>query len=196
MAAFIAPQEYAAEIAETRVAIDGALRTLSPREASIICLRFGLTEDGCALTLREIGRVYGVRVERVRQIEAKALRKLRHPKRSRAIRDAAPSVPSTPPPVAWGGKEEKYEGDTGITLEEIHARLPRRAKPIVEAKLPVAEVVAGGNCPGCGRGPFPAPERTATQEVELGSARFNLVTFGCRHCGWEAAIKTLEKVGG
>ena len=61
------------------------LRTLSPREEKIIRMRFGM-EDGSEHTLEEVGRVFSVTRERIRQIEAKALRKLRHPSRSRKLR--------------------------------------------------------------------------------------------------------------
>ncbi len=61
------------------------LRTLSPREEKIIKMRFGL-EDGSERTLEEVGRSFDVTRERIRQIEAKALRKLRHPSRSRDLR--------------------------------------------------------------------------------------------------------------
>ena len=57
------------------------LRTLSPREEKIIRMRFGI-EDGSEHTLEEVGRAFSVTRERIRQIEAKALRKLRHPSRS------------------------------------------------------------------------------------------------------------------
>jgi RNA polymerase primary sigma factor len=61
------------------------LRTLSPREESIIKMRFGL-EDGTQRTLEEVGESFQVTRERIRQIEAKALRKLRHPSRSRSLK--------------------------------------------------------------------------------------------------------------
>jgi len=61
------------------------LRTLSPREEKIIRMRFGM-EDGSEHTLEEVGRAFSVTRERIRQIEAKALRKLRHPSRSRALK--------------------------------------------------------------------------------------------------------------
>jgi len=61
------------------------LKTLSPREEKIIKMRFGL-EDGSEHTLEEVGQNFAVTRERIRQIEAKALRKLRHPSRSRKLR--------------------------------------------------------------------------------------------------------------
>ena len=61
------------------------LKTLSPREDKILSMRYGL-EDGMEMTLEEIGNAFGVTRERIRQIEAKALRKLRHPSRSRKLR--------------------------------------------------------------------------------------------------------------
>jgi RNA polymerase primary sigma factor len=66
--------------------IVGVLQTLTPREQRILELRFGL-EDGRSRTLEEVGNVFNVTRERIRQIEAKALRKLRHPSRSRKLKD-------------------------------------------------------------------------------------------------------------
>jgi len=66
--------------------VGDVLETLSKREAKVIRLRFGLTEDGCPRTLEEVGAFFNVTRERIRQIEAKALRKLRHPTRSRRLR--------------------------------------------------------------------------------------------------------------
>jgi RNA polymerase primary sigma factor len=62
------------------------LGTLTDREQRVLRLRFGL-DDGRARTLEEVGKVFDVTRERIRQIEAKALRKLRHPSRSRKLRD-------------------------------------------------------------------------------------------------------------
>ena len=62
------------------------LSTLTPREHRVLELRFGL-EDGRARTLEEVGSEFSVTRERIRQIESKALRKLRHPSRSRRLRD-------------------------------------------------------------------------------------------------------------
>ena len=62
------------------------LKTLTPREEEVIKLRFGL-EDGRPRTLEEVGKQFQITRERIRQIEAKALRKLRHPSRSKALKD-------------------------------------------------------------------------------------------------------------
>ncbi len=66
--------------------IDGVLKTLTPREESVIRLRFGL-QDGRCHTLEEVGTEFNVTRERIRQIEAKALRKLRHPVRSNKFKE-------------------------------------------------------------------------------------------------------------
>jgi RNA polymerase primary sigma factor len=66
--------------------ISAVLSTLTPREHRVLELRFGL-EDGRARTLEEVGSEFSVTRERIRQIESKALRKLRHPSRSRRLRD-------------------------------------------------------------------------------------------------------------
>ncbi|MBI4337327.1 MAG: sigma-70 family RNA polymerase sigma factor, partial [Chloroflexi bacterium] len=66
--------------------VEEVLSTLSDRERRVLELRFGLT-DGRSRTLEEVGREFGVTRERIRQIEAKALRKLRHPSRSKKLRD-------------------------------------------------------------------------------------------------------------
>jgi RNA polymerase primary sigma factor len=66
--------------------LHSVLETLSEREAGVLSMRFGLT-DGQPKTLAEIGKVYGVTRERIRQIESKAMTKLRHPSRSNVLRD-------------------------------------------------------------------------------------------------------------
>ena len=66
--------------------LEEVLGTLTEREQKVLTLRFGL-EDGRARTLEEVGREFNVTRERIRQIEAKALRKLRHPSRSRKLKD-------------------------------------------------------------------------------------------------------------
>ena len=69
-----------------REQIKSVLDTLTDREENVLKLRFGL-EDGQTRTLEEVGKVFGVTRERIRQIEAKALRKLRHPSRSKQLKD-------------------------------------------------------------------------------------------------------------
>ncbi|GAI17092.1 unnamed protein product, partial [marine sediment metagenome] len=69
-----------------KLQLNKVLSELTDRERRVIMLRFGL-EDGRARTLEEVGREFNVTRERIRQIEAKALRKLRHPSRSRKLKD-------------------------------------------------------------------------------------------------------------
>ncbi len=69
-----------------REQLNNVLKTLTPREAKVLSLRFGL-EDGKSRTLEEVGKEFNVTRERIRQIEAKALRKLRHPSRSKKLKD-------------------------------------------------------------------------------------------------------------
>jgi RNA polymerase primary sigma factor len=81
----VSPEEYATnEMLKDEIA--SVLLTLTEREEKVIRLRFGL-EDGKSRTLEEVGQMFGVTRERIRQIEAKALRKLRHPSRSRKLKD-------------------------------------------------------------------------------------------------------------
>ncbi len=80
-----APAEAASQ-AMLREQIIEVLRTLTPREEQVLTLRFGL-EDGRPRTLEEVGKVFNITRERIRQIEAKALRKLRHPGRSKRLKD-------------------------------------------------------------------------------------------------------------
>ena len=86
------PDEDASEPAEAasytllKEQLTEVLSTLTPREAKVLKLRFGL-EDGRTRTLEEVGKEFNVTRERIRQIEAKALRKLRHPSRSKRLKD-------------------------------------------------------------------------------------------------------------
>ena len=80
-----APQDSAAYTL-LKEQLEEVMSTLTPREAKVLKLRFGL-EDGKARTLEEVGREFEVTRERIRQIEAKALRKLRHPSRSKKLKD-------------------------------------------------------------------------------------------------------------
>jgi RNA polymerase primary sigma factor len=80
-----APAE-AASMRMLKEQLEDVLDTLTDREEEVLRLRYGL-DDGRARTLEEVGRVFGVTRERIRQIEAKALRKLRHPSRSKKLKD-------------------------------------------------------------------------------------------------------------
>src|SRR5436305_7216304 len=81
----MSPSEAAANMLLRRE-IEDALNKLTPREREVIRMRFGL-EDGTPRTLEEVGRSFNVTRERIRQIEAKAHKKLRHPSRSRKLRE-------------------------------------------------------------------------------------------------------------
>ncbi len=81
----LAPADAASNIL-LKESLDDVLKTLTPREEKVIMLRFGLA-DGHPRTLEEVGKEFNVTRERIRQIEAKALRKLRHPSRSKKLRD-------------------------------------------------------------------------------------------------------------
>ena len=81
----MSPEEYAtAELLKEE--LSSVLETLTEREEKVLILRFGL-EDGQCRTLEEVGQIFGVTRERIRQIEAKALRKMRHPSRSKKLKD-------------------------------------------------------------------------------------------------------------
>ena len=76
----------AASYTMLREQLEEVLKTLTSREEQVLRMRFGLT-DGKAHTLEEVGKEFDVTRERIRQIESKALRKLRHPSRSKKLRD-------------------------------------------------------------------------------------------------------------
>ena len=80
----ITPQDAASQ-SMLKEQLNSVLSTLTPREEKVIRLRFGL-DDGRPRTLEEVGEEFSVTRERIRQIEAKALRKLRHPKRSKKLK--------------------------------------------------------------------------------------------------------------
>ena len=81
----IAPGDVAA-YAMLKEQLIGVLHKLTPREEMVLRLRYGI-DDGRARTLEEVGREFNVTRERIRQIEAKALRKLRHPSKSKKLKD-------------------------------------------------------------------------------------------------------------
>ena len=81
----MSPEEYAT-VEMLKEELANVLLTLTDREEKVLRLRFGL-DDGQCRTLEEVGQIFGVTRERIRQIEAKALRKLRHPSRSRKLKD-------------------------------------------------------------------------------------------------------------
>ena len=84
----VGEEEMAAGVVaiERRESLEMVLDTLSPREAQIIRLRFGLVDGHCR-TLEEVAQKFDLTRERIRQIEAQALRRLRHPRRVRVLRD-------------------------------------------------------------------------------------------------------------
>ncbi|MBV0899535.1 MAG: RNA polymerase sigma factor RpoD [Wolbachia endosymbiont of Fragariocoptes setiger] len=82
----VSKPEDAAILADLRGITTNVLSTLTPKEERILRMRFGLGKDGKEHTLEEVGKIFNVTRERIRQIEAKALRKLRHPSRARKLR--------------------------------------------------------------------------------------------------------------
>ena len=81
----MSPEEYTTKEL-LKEELEGVLLTLTEREEKVLKLRFGL-DDGHCRTLEEVGQIFGVTRERIRQIEAKALRKMRHPSRSKKLKD-------------------------------------------------------------------------------------------------------------
>jgi RNA polymerase primary sigma factor len=94
----VAPPD-AASFGMMRDEMDSVLQTLSAQERGVIELRFGLT-GGMPRTLEEVGRVFGITHERIRQIEAKTFCKLRHPARRLKLSKRAPSQGRSSPPHA------------------------------------------------------------------------------------------------
>jgi RNA polymerase primary sigma factor len=80
----LSPSEAAGQTT-LRYEVEDVLASLAPRERRVIQLRYGLVDDG-QRTLEEVGKRFGLTRERIRQIEARALRKLRHPSRAKALR--------------------------------------------------------------------------------------------------------------
>ena len=110
--------------------INSMLGTLTEREQRVIKARFGLDGKG-EKTLDQVGKLIGINRERVRQIEQKALRKMRHPAKSRKVKDF---LEGNPYELIIQGKEEYFEGldktiGIGSLKEELKAREQRRRKP-------------------------------------------------------------------
>lgn len=103
--------EHQLELESLRSQVDAVLDTVSEREAGVIRLRFGLVDDK-ELTLDQIGQVYGVTRERIRQIEGKALTKLRHPSRLEVLAPFMFGGADLPEPEQEPDSEEESEGDT------------------------------------------------------------------------------------
>src|SRR5262249_31863120 len=86
-----APEDFLMQ-ATLRQALEKVLGTLNPMQSRVLCLRHGLSDDGKSHTLEEIGRVFGLTRERIRQIEDQALRKLNHPSRAKMLHDLKGSI--------------------------------------------------------------------------------------------------------
>ena len=110
-----APAEAAA-FTMLKEQLTDVLDTLTPREEKVLRLRFGL-DDGRARTLEEVGREFNVTRERIRQIEAKALRKLRHPSRSKKLKD-----------FLEGCLQQERDKDRGL-CPSLAVRAPRKRRP-------------------------------------------------------------------
>jgi RNA polymerase primary sigma factor len=123
--------------------LDDVLTSITARERAILEMRFGLV-DGCGHTLEEIGKIYNVTRERIRQIEAKALRKLRHPTRAHhlhgfletqqeAVSRDDPAIPLETSAVALTGRNTLIKT---VTKEESPAKPPERLPPLLRRPIP------------------------------------------------------------
>lgn len=121
-AAVIDPAE-AAEKADLSAVLGRLLTQLEPKSAEIVTRRFGLGGEE-PHTLEELGEIHGVTRERIRQIEAKSLRKLRHPSRSDILRDF---MGPTPSPIADGDDAEGAAADAGPGANPGRAESPKEA---------------------------------------------------------------------
>ena len=116
-----------------------AMKTLSPRERQVINMRFGL-ETGRPLRLREVAQEFGVTTERIRQIEAKAFRRLRHPSRSRYLRDfldgdVVPAAPESPSYISE--KSDRH-------MAQAWPARPPRGAPVSQLRKWVHEAYKAG----------------------------------------------------
>lgn len=131
--------------------IRDVLSTLKPREERILLLRFGFI-DGSAWTLEQIGSEFGVNRERIRQIEAKALRKLRHPLRSKRLRDYLDDtqyecIYNGNPDTRMDESSNRYDilkNNTGTTKTVIHKTI-RKVTTIIEEVEECIEVTTEDN---------------------------------------------------
>lgn len=101
---------------EMSALLERVLDTLSPREQRVIRMRFGL-DDGVSKTLEQVGKAFGVTRERVRQIEAKALRKLRHPTRARCLKDFLDDGDDITP--VFRGEERVHQSSYRLHLKDL-----------------------------------------------------------------------------
>jgi hypothetical protein len=133
----VASEQNNDDLLSTRLVVPKVLETLSPREQFIIEGRFGISK-GYALTLEEMAKITSLTIERVRQIEAKAIRRLRHPTRSRAL--SGGSLKELPLPAEdkdqlYGNYdvEKFFRGDEVIRIEEILDRYGSSNKQLILA---------------------------------------------------------------
>lgn len=112
------------EAAQLRAAVDGMLSSLPSKDERILRLRFGIGVDE-ALTLDEIGQRYAVTRERIRQIEAKAIRKLKHPARAESFARLALGIQPPPRPIAQA-MEEPDSADDDEAADQDQATEPRK----------------------------------------------------------------------